>query len=150
LDKIGLTPIVIKSGEYKDTGSPIREMSLIEKRMLESFVKRIHKQFIEDVSSGRKLEKDRVESIADGRILTGEEAKGLGLVDRLGNFHDAVQWAGELGGIKGEITSIFTKEKKPSWLKYLLESSIRTILDRAADPTLHGGYLYHPAQTESP
>ncbi|MEW5908821.1 MAG: signal peptide peptidase SppA [Thermodesulfobacteriota bacterium] len=150
LDKIGLIPVVIKSGEYKDTGSPVREMTPKEKEMLEGFVKRIHRQFIDDVSAGRKLEKSRVESIADGRILTGEEAKGMGLVDRLGNFDDAVQWAGELGGITGQITSIFAKEKKPSWLKYLLESSIQAVMNRASDPTPHGGYLYHPTGTVSP
>ena len=46
------------------------------------------------------MDKDKVESLADGRIFTGEESKKLGLVDRIGNFEDAVEWAGRLGGIK--------------------------------------------------
>ena len=75
LSKIGLTPVVIKSGKYKDIGSPLREMTGEEEKFLQDFSDEIHRQFISDVAVGRKLEKDVVVAIADGRIMTGEKAR---------------------------------------------------------------------------
>jgi protease-4 len=149
LEKVGLVPIVIKSGEFKDTGSPVREMTKKERQMLQGFVKQIHRQFVEDVAKGRKIDKQRVEAIADGRILTGEEAKALGLVDRIGNLEDAVEWAGKLGGIEGEVKSIYAKERKLSLLKYLMESSIRSIMDQVITQAPFVGYLYRPSATKA-
>ena len=85
LHKIGLVPIVVKSGKYKDIGSPVRKMKPEERKILTDFADKIHKQFINDVIDGRKMDRKKVESLADGRIFTGEESKELGLVDRLGN-----------------------------------------------------------------
>lgn len=148
LEKVGLVPVVIKSGDFKDTGSPVREMTKEEREMLQGFVKRIHRQFVEDVAKGRKIDKLRVEAIADGRIITGEEAKALGLVDRIGNLEDAVEWAGKLGGIEGEVKSIYAKERKLSLLKYLMESSIRSIMDQITTQAPFAGYLYRPSATK--
>ncbi len=75
LQKIGLVPVVIKSGEFKDIGSPAREMTAKEKTILKDFAKKIHRQFIMDIVAGRKMDQDKVESLADGRIFTGEESK---------------------------------------------------------------------------
>lgn len=144
LKKIGLIPIVIKSGPYKDTGSPVRPMSPEERKMLEQFVQNIHSQFVKDVASGRKMAQQNVEKVADGRILSGEDAVVYGLVDRLGNLEDAIEWAGRLGGISGEIATVYAKEKKLSILKYLLDTSIGALLDRIETPRMYGGYLYQP------
>jgi len=144
LNKIGLVPIVIKSGEYKDTGSPVREMTEAERKILQNFVNTIHKQFVMAIVEGRKMDLSKVESFADGRIFSGEEAKALGLVDRLGNLEDAIEWAGRMGGIKGKISSVYAREKKFSLLKYLAESSLEEISNQAVNPFLHAGYLYQP------
>ncbi len=124
MQKIGLTPVVIKSGEYKDLGSPARPMTAKEKSLLEEVTRTIHRQFVEDIAAGRAMATDKVQAIADGRIFTGEEARKLGLVDRLGNFEDAVQWAGELGGIEGEVETIYPEKERPSFIEYLLESAL--------------------------
>jgi len=147
LRKIGLIPIVIKSGEYKDIGSPIRKMKEEEEKILQDFAKKIHTQFIMDIVEGRKMEKAKVESLADGRIFTGKESKDLGLVDRLGNFEDAIEWAGHLGGIKGKISTVYAREKKFSFLKYLTDASVKTILDRLVVPKLFADYLYRPEKS---
>lgn len=144
LSKIGLAPVVVKSGEYKDLGSPIREMKAEEKKILQEFAIKIHKQFIMDIVEGRKIDRDKVESIADGRIFTGEESKELGLVDRLGNFEDAIEWAGRMGGIKGKISTVYAREKKFSFLKYITDSSIKTFLNRIINPFMSANYLYIP------
>ncbi len=144
LSKIGLVPIVIKSGEYKDMGSPVRKMKPEEKKILKDFARKIHRQFIRDIVEGRKMDRVKVESLADGRIFTGEESKELGLVDRIGNFEDAVEWAGRLGGIKGKISTVYAREKKFSLLRYIMDSSAKALLNRITDPSLSANYLYTP------
>ena len=144
LEKIGLFPIVIKSGEYKDLGSPVRAMKDIEQKILHDFAEKIHRQFIMDIVDGRKMEKAEVESLADGRIFTGEESKELGLVDRLGNYEDAIEWAGRMGGIEGKISTVYAKDKKFSFLKYLSDSLVKAVVDRIDHPSLFADYLYKP------
>jgi len=144
LQKIGLVPVVIKSGEFKDIGSPAREMTAKEKTILKDFAKKIHRQFIMDIVEGRKMDQDKVESLADGRIFTGEESKDLGLVDRLGNLEDAIEWAGRLGGIKGKISAVYAREKKFSLLKYLSELSQTEFSNRVFHPLLSAEYVYRP------
>jgi len=144
LQKIGLVPIVIKSGEYKDIGSPVREMKPEEKKILQEFAKKIHRQFIKDIVDGRKMDMEKVESLADGRIFTGQESKKFGLVDRLGNLEDAIEWAGELGGIKGKIATVYAKEKNFSLLRYITDSSAGTLLKHILDPKLSADFIYRP------
>ena len=144
LRKIGLVPVVVKSGKYKDIGSPVRKMRPEEKKILQNFSRKIHRQFIKDIVDGRKMDQAKVEALADGRIFTGEESKELGLVDRLGNFEDAIEWAGRMGGIKGKISTVYAREKKFSLLKYIADSSAKALLNRIADSSLSADYLYSP------
>ncbi|MEE9611404.1 MAG: signal peptide peptidase SppA, partial [Desulfatiglandales bacterium] len=90
LKKIGINLEVIKSGEFKDIGSPHRQMSKREKKLIEGLISDIQAQFVDAVAQGRHLSVEKVQEIADGRILSGAKAKELGLVDVLGNFRDAV------------------------------------------------------------
>ncbi len=129
IDKIGLKPVVIKSGKYKDMGSPVREMSKAEKKVLQDFVDKIHMQFVKDVASGRKLDIDKVKDIANGSIYSGEDAKAYGLIDRLGNLEDAIEWAGHLGGIKGEIFTVYPKEDSSLLIKKLLMESVVNLME---------------------
>jgi len=115
-----------------------------EKRILKDFARKIHRQFIQDIVEGRKIDRVKVESLADGRIFTGEESKKLGLVDRIGNFEDAVEWAGRLGGIKGKISTVYAREKKFSLLRYITDSSAKTLINRITDPSFSANYLYTP------
>lgn len=147
LGKIGLTPVVVKSGKFKDTGSPSRKMTDAEKKLLQEVVDTLHRQFVTSIAKGRSLEIEKVESIADGRIFSGETALEFGLVDRLGNFEDAIEWAGRMGGIKGKVTAVYAKEKRLSLIKYITgSSSIRSLVESAIRPMMYAGYLYRPAE----
>jgi protease IV len=141
LEKIGVTPIVIKSGQYKDIGSPARSMTESEKTILQTFSDQVHRQFISAVAEGRHLEYEKVASVADGRIISGENALELGLVDRLGNLEDAIEWAGQLGGITGKISAVYTRDKKHTFIKRLAESSLHEILSQLSNYHLFAGYL---------
>lgn len=141
LRKIGLKPVVVKSGAYKDIGSPVRAMTQEEKQILQTLSDQIHRQFINAIASGRKIDISKVEAIADGRIFSGEEAKKLGLVDRLGNFEDAIEWAGRMGGIKGKITSVYIKEKRLPFLQYLTETTLNKIVNRISQSYIYADLI---------
>ena len=89
-DKIGVTPAVIKSGEFKDIASPYRPMTQAEHDILQALIMDSYDQFTTAVSKGRKLPIETVKKIADGRIYSGRQAQKLGLVDELGTYSDAV------------------------------------------------------------
>ena len=144
LDKIGLTPVVIKSGAYKDIGSPVREMSDAERRILQDFADKIHAQFIDDVAKGRQMKIADVAALADGRIFTGQDAEGFKLVDRMGNLEDAVRWAADLAGVKGKTQSIYPR-KKFSIGELLEASDVEGVLNRALHPEIKAEYRYQPA-----
>lgn len=122
LDKIGVRGMVIKAGDYKDMGSPFREMTEQEKRMLQWVIDDVHTQFIDAVARGRNLPEAEVRAIADGRIFTGRQALQLKLVDRLGDLDDSIQVAADLAGIKGK-PRIVQREKKMQFLEYLKEET---------------------------
>jgi protease-4 len=146
LDKLGLVPVVFKSGAFKDTGSPTRPMREDEKVFLQNFVNKIYEQFVKDVAKSRNMDYRKVKKLADGRIFTGSEAKDLGLVDRLGNLEDAVNWAGELAGIEGEISVVYPPKPRPTLMEYLTESSMNQFFSRFFDSRLSAGYIYKPGQ----
>ncbi|GKS65228.1 multidrug transporter [Nitrospira sp.] len=102
LQKIGVEGVIIKSGKYKDVGSPLRKMSAEEKGLLQAVMDDVHKQFIEAVAEGRSMELRAAQLLADGRIFTGRQAKEAKLVDELGDLEDAIQLAAEVVGIEGE------------------------------------------------
>ncbi len=86
----GVHSVVFKSGEHKDLVSPFRDPTKDESEILQSVVDDAYNVFLENVVSGRKLEKEKAKTLADGRIYSAKQAKEKGLVDSLGNFSDAV------------------------------------------------------------
>jgi len=101
LKKIGVEGVVIKSGRFKDVGSPLRKMSDEEHELLQSVMDDVHRQFIEAVATGRGLDVTVVQALADGRIFTGRQAKDSKLVDELGDLEAAIQLAADVAGIEG-------------------------------------------------
>lgn len=103
-------PVVFKSGEFKDTGSPTRELTDREKDYFQGMINELFGQFVGAVTEGRKgkgvqgneLDEKKVRELADGRVYTGESAVKNGLVDEIGNYEDAVKATAKMVGIKGE------------------------------------------------
>jgi protease IV len=114
----------LKSGEFKDIGNPSRKMTPEEEALVQAMIDSVHHQFIRDVAAGRKLAEKDVQAIADGRILTGEAAKQLGLVDELGNFQDAVNTAARLGAIQVEPELVYPEKKKRSLVDFLFGTEV--------------------------
>ena len=127
LNKIGINFEVIKSGEFKDMGSPLRELTERERKLLNALIEDIQKQFVKEVAAGRNLTVEEVQKIADGRIFSGARAKELGLVDMLGNFQDAVDIAKNMVGIKGEVTLVYPKKTKLELWKLLIKTAAGSV-----------------------
>lgn len=134
MDKIGIKATVVKTGKFKDSGSPVRELTAEDRAMFQSVIDSTHNQFVKAVASGRKLPENEVRSIADGRVLSGEQALALKLVDRLGTLQDAIEEAGRLAGIKGEPEVILPPKRKLNYLDLLsggVEEKFEGVLNRA-------------------
>ena len=144
LEKIGMVPVVIKSGPYKDTGSPTREMRDDEREILQAIIQTIHAQFVTAIAEGRKMARAEVERAADGRIITGEDAQARGLVDRLGNFQDAIEWAAELAGIEGAVVPVYARDKKLTLLRYLISLPFSEWVAQLIHPGIYAQYRYLP------
>jgi protease-4 len=121
MDKIGIKSYTLKTGRFKDSGSPLRELSKEDRAMLQAVIDNTHEQFVRAVAAGRKLPVEEVRKIADGRILSGEQAMGMKLVDRLGTLQDAIEEAGRLVGIKGEPEVIQPPKKKIDYWDVLVD-----------------------------
>jgi protease-4 len=89
-----IKPITIKAGKLKDIASPFRTMSPEERKYLQDLLNEVHEQFIRDVAKGRqgKISEAHLRQIADGRIITGEQALKEGLIDQIGGTNDALQF----------------------------------------------------------
>ena len=128
LKKIGIKGVVLKSGEHKDIGSPFREMTPEEKRIMQEVLDNVHQQFIQAVADGRKLDRSKVVQIADGRILTGEQAKQLGLVDEMGNLQDTIDITAKMVGIEGKPNVLYPKKRLSIW-ELLMRDMASAIVD---------------------
>jgi protease-4 len=119
LKKIGLKASVVKSGKFKDIGSPVREMTPEEKALLQELVDDIYDQFLDMVAKDRNIKKENLREIADGRVFTGRQAHKLGLVDYLGDMGYSVKLAGEMAGIKGAPEIEYPKKKGTKFWDYV-------------------------------
>jgi protease IV len=99
LKKVGVDFVVVKAGQLKDIGNFARAMTPEERRVLQVMLEDVHAQFIDAVASGRKLDRARVLAFADGRIVSGNQAKALNMIDQLGGLEEALDGAAVLAGI---------------------------------------------------
>ena len=149
LKKIGMKSSVVKSGEYKDIGSPLREMTSQEKIIIQELVDDIYNQFVDVIVKDRKLPREKVIEIADGRVFSGRKAKELGLVDQLGDLASAAKLAGKLAGREGKYDLVYPSKKRASVVDYFLEGAASRFNDALQEKIesrsgIH--YLYYPAR----
>ena len=142
MKKVGVEWQVVKSAEHKDIGSPFRQMTPGDRDLLNAMVQDVYGQFVDVVSKERRLNRADVLQLADGRVLSGRQAQQSKLIDRLGNFNDAVAAAGRMAGIGKRPKLVYPTEKKPTLFDVLLGraavSTISTIMrpieDAASTP----------------
>jgi protease-4 len=148
LKKIGLKSSVVKSGKYKDIGSPLRDMTREERKIIQDLIDDIYNQFIDVIVRDRNIPRKQVIAIADGRVFTGRQAKEYGLVDYLGDMASAAKIACQLAGKDGNYDLVYAKNKSASVLDYVFESAANQFsrsLREKAESWGGVGYLYRPS-----
>lgn len=144
--KVGLRPSAIKSGRYKDAGSPFRDMTKEERELLQALIDDVHEQFVEAVSESRGLERDKVIGLADGRLFTGRQALKFKLVDELGDLDHAADVAAKLAQLEGKPELFFPKEERRGVLRYLIEEMVSVLKRETVEAVAETGpglsYIY--------
>jgi protease IV len=133
LNKIGVDLEIVKSGEFKDMGSPDRKLTGRDREILDALIKDLQGQFVSAVATGRNLSVEKVQKIADGRIFSGARAKELGLVDFIGNFQDTIEVAKNLLGIKGDVALVYPKKSTGELWNLFLKSSAEHMVEVLAE-----------------
>jgi protease IV len=117
-NKLGITFDGVKTAPYADGPNIYRPMNDAEKKLAQSGVDRIYLQFKQRVANGRKKDVNYIDSIAQGRVWSGEDALQLGLVDRIGNLQDAINCAARMA--KLDKYGLKEYPESSSWLQNLL------------------------------
>ncbi len=144
--KVGLRASVIKSGRFKDAGSPFRDMTKEERELLQDLIDDVHSQFVEVVSASRGLDKEKVKEFADGRLFTGRQAAGLKLIDEVGDLDHAVDVAAKLAQLEGKPELVYPREEKRSLWRYMMEEMVSVLKREMVDTMVETGpglsYIY--------
>ncbi|WP_444092599.1 signal peptide peptidase SppA [Bacteroides sp.] len=110
-EKIGLTFDVVKTNKFADFGNLMRPVNGDERALLQMMISQGYDLFVSRCAEGRHMTKEGIEKIAEGRVWTGEMAKGIGLVDELGGINKALEIAARKAELKGyTIVSYPTKK----------------------------------------
>lgn len=125
-----LKSITLKSGRFKDIGSPTRTITPEEREYLEGLLKQMHGQFKKAVAESRGLPVEEVEKIADGRVFTGLEAQERKLVDEIGTLDKAAKIAGDLAGLKEEPEIFYPPLEEKKVLDYLMEGVVERLSEK--------------------
>lgn len=99
-DKLGVTFDGVKTGPFADMPTASRPLNPAERQFVQNSIDTIYNTFKGRVAAGRRLKASVVDSIAQGRVWTGQRAVGIGLVDRLGNLNDALNCAAKMANVK--------------------------------------------------
>ena len=137
-----LKDITMKAGEFKDTGSPTRDMTPAEKEYLQSLIDNMHGQFIQAVADGRKTKFEDVKAIANGKVWTGEQALSMKLIDQVADFQAAVDDTAKSVGIKGEPVLVHPERDRKTVLDVLFGDVSEWLPTREKLLEHHVGFYY--------
>jgi protease-4 len=137
-----LKDVVLKTGEFKDTGNPARDLTPAEREYMQRLIDNMFAQFIHAVAEGRKLKEEDVRSLADGKVWTGEQAKQLKLIDEFGDFRAAVEDTAKSIGIQGEPTLVHPEKQRRTLLDLLFGDVSEYLPDRAKLMQSNIGFYY--------
>jgi len=137
-----LKAIVMKAGEFKDTGSPVRDMTPAERDYLQGIIDNMHVQFIHSVAQGRHMTDDDIRPLADGKVWTGQQAMPLKLIDQIGDFRVAVEDTAKSVGIRGEPTLVRPEKDRRSVLDLLFGDVSEYLPDPAKLMQTNAGFYY--------
>jgi protease-4 len=112
-NKLGITIDTVKTNRLSDFGSMSRPLTAEEKQIFQQGVEKVYDTFTKRVANGRKMEQANVDSIGQGRVWSGVEAKKIGLVDEFGGLNDAIAAAAKMANLSKYRTVELPKQKDP-------------------------------------
>jgi protease IV len=137
-----LKSIVFKTGEFKDTGNPTRELTPAEQAYMQSLIDNMFGQFVHAVADGRGMKFDDVKAIANGKVWTGEQALSMKLIDNVGDFEAAVKDTAKSAGISGEPTLVRPEKDRRTLLDLMLGDVSKYLPDREKMLEQQVGFYY--------
>lgn len=123
LERVGIRFRSVQSGQMKDQGAFWRDLTDEERAVLQGTVDDVYDQFLEVVEQGRGMSREEIAPYADGRTLSGRQARQAGLVDSLGDLSVAIDLAKSLGGLDEDAPVHRPRKPREGILDRLLEGS---------------------------
>src|SRR5580658_3851750 len=137
-----LKDVVIKTGEFKDTGNPARDLTPAEQAYMQSLIDNMFGQFVQAVADGRGMKFDDVKAIANGKVWTGEQAKSMKLIDDVGDFEEVVKDTAKSVGISGEPTLVHPEKDHKNMLDLMTGDVSQYLPDATKMLEQHVGFYY--------
>ncbi len=134
--------ITMKAGEFKDTGSPTRDLTPAEREYLQSLIDNMHSQFIQAVADGRKAKFDDIKAIANGKVWTGQQALSLKLIDQVADFETVVDDTAKAVNISGKPVLVRPERERRTLLDLLFGDVSEWLPSREKLLDEHVGFYY--------
>jgi len=140
-NKLGITFDSVRTGKYANIGSTFYPMTTEERAIIQESVEKIYDTFITHVSEGRKMDKSAVDSVGQGRVWSGTDAKALGLVDEIGGLDAAIEIAAKLAKLDKHRTISLPEQK--DFMKQIMEDFGEEAKISAVKNELGAAYTYY-------
>ena len=143
MQKVGLQALEITSGERKNMGSLFRPITAEERKLFQGIIDSLFARFADTVAEERKLSREAVKSVADGRIMSSQEARAAGLIDDIGYLEDSLERAKKEAGITEARIVTYHREGEYRPTIYSM-SLINLDLGELLEPGMKFLYLWWP------
>jgi protease-4 len=137
-----LKSVVLKTGEFKDTGNPTRDLTPAEQAYMQSLIDNMFGQFVQAVADGRGMKFDDVKAIANGKVWTGAQALDMKLIDNVGDFQMVVKDTANAVGISGEPTLVHPEKDRKTLLDLLVGDVSQYLPNAEKMMEQHVGFYY--------
>ncbi len=137
-----LKSVVFKTGEFKDTGDPSRDLTPAEQAYMQSLIDNMFGQFVQAVADGRGMKFDDVKAIATGRVWTGKQALDMKLIDDVGDFEAVVKETAKSVNISGEPTLVHPEKDRKTLLDLMTGDISQYVPDVTKMMEQHVGFYY--------
>ncbi len=132
MDKVGVGQETLVVGQYKDAASYMRPMTAEQRAYFQGLLANMYNQFVDIVAQGRGMPREQALKLANGKVYTGQEALGLGLVDELGGRGQALDWLAQKTGVPAE-RKLLTRPREDGLLGRGLRVMLGAVLGSDAD-----------------
>ena len=137
-----LKNVVLKTGEFKDTGNPARDLTPAEQAYMQGLIDNMFGQFVKAVADGRGMKYDDVKSIANGKVWTGAQALDMKLIDNVGDFEQVVKETAKSVDISGEPTLVHPEKDRRTLLDLMTGDISQYLPDATKMLEQHVGFYY--------